>query len=268
MAGEQARYGRRVLPGDLADNSRAAASTRRPPASTASSAPSTSILSTSGAGNRAASQSRVTVVTSRVERTPPAIARAEARQVARRAVTARDMEPGDRQVIGYRGGQDFHRRVPGRAGRRAAEQADQVGVGLHRQHAPFRARHDRRREAEQPHVGADVPHGVAGPDYLGREPQQRRVDLGPSCARGSAGRLRSRRRSSQPRTAAEAAWGRRRDGTPAQAPAAGSCRLRVVMSPLPAAPYSSPRPRNDQRLLRASVYNRRVIYHGGSIVAA
>ncbi len=50
------------------------ASTPAPPDSTASSAPSTSTFSTSGAGNRAASQSSVTVGTSCVDRTPPAMA--------------------------------------------------------------------------------------------------------------------------------------------------------------------------------------------------
>ena len=45
-----------------------------PPASTVSSAPSTSTLSTSGTGNLTASQSSVTVGTSCVDRTPPAMA--------------------------------------------------------------------------------------------------------------------------------------------------------------------------------------------------
>jgi hypothetical protein len=80
------------------------------------------------------------------------------------------MEPGHGQLIGDRRGQYLNRRVSAAAGRRAAQQAGQVGVGLYREYLPIAPGEHGRGEAEQAQVGADVPHRVPGPHHLGREP--------------------------------------------------------------------------------------------------
>lgn len=89
------------------------------------------------------------------------------------------MEPGHGQLIGDRRGQYLNRRVrAAAAGRRAAQQAGQVGVGLYREYLPGLAGEHGRGEAEQAQVGADVPHRVPGTHHLGREPEQQRVHAG------------------------------------------------------------------------------------------
>jgi hypothetical protein len=80
------------------------------------------------------------------------------------------MEPGHGHFSGDRRGQHLNRRATAAASRRPAQQAGQVGVGLYREYLPFRAGEHGRGEAEQPQVGADVPHRVPGPHHLGREP--------------------------------------------------------------------------------------------------
>jgi hypothetical protein len=80
------------------------------------------------------------------------------------------MEPGHGQLTGDRRGQYLDRRVRAAAGRRAAQQAGQVGVGLDRQYLPVAPGQHGRGEAEQAQVGPDVPHRVPGPHDLGREP--------------------------------------------------------------------------------------------------
>lgn len=80
------------------------------------------------------------------------------------------MEPGHGQLIGDRRGQYLNRRVNAAAGRRAAQQAGQVGVGLNREYLPIAPGEHGRGEAEQAQVGADVPHHVPGTHHLGREP--------------------------------------------------------------------------------------------------
>jgi hypothetical protein len=80
------------------------------------------------------------------------------------------MEPGHGQLVGDRRGQYLNRRVSAAAGRRAAQQAGQVGVGLHREYLTFPAGQRGRGEAEQAQVGTDVPHRVPGTHHLGREP--------------------------------------------------------------------------------------------------
>jgi hypothetical protein len=80
------------------------------------------------------------------------------------------MEPGHGQLTGDRRGQHLNRRVSSAAGRRAAQQAGQVGVRLYREYLPVTPGERGRGEAEQAQVGADVPHRIPGTHHLGREP--------------------------------------------------------------------------------------------------
>ena len=122
--------------------------------------PSTSILSTSGAGKRAASQSSVTVGTRSREPYAARHGGAKAIEVAGRPVASRDVEPGDRHLIGHRGGQHLHRRVPVVGGGGTAEQPGQGGVGLYREQAARRPGGGRRGEAEQARRWRPTSHTV------------------------------------------------------------------------------------------------------------